>query len=95
MKYTINEFRKEYPNDDVCLDKIFAMRYASMPCSRPSRVCRRRPWVGYLCFIKSILRRVFFQENLQGRKSPRKLIRGLVMKKFRLASTCFPSRKAR
>lgn len=32
MKYTINEFRKEYPNDDVCLDVIFKMRYAKMPC---------------------------------------------------------------
>ncbi|HEY4323603.1 MAG TPA: IS1595 family transposase [Mucilaginibacter sp.] len=32
MKYTINEFRKEYPNDDVCLDVIFKLRYAKMPC---------------------------------------------------------------
>ncbi len=32
MKYTINQFRKEYPNDDVCLDMIFKMRYAKMPC---------------------------------------------------------------
>lgn len=32
MKYTINEFRKDYPNDDVCLDTIFKLRYAKMPC---------------------------------------------------------------
>lgn len=32
MKYTINEFRKEYPNDDICLDKLFQMRYRNMPC---------------------------------------------------------------
>jgi len=32
MKYTINQFRKEYPNDDVCLDAIFKMRYSQMPC---------------------------------------------------------------
>ena len=32
MKYTINEFRKDYPNDDVCLDVIFKARYAKMPC---------------------------------------------------------------
>ncbi|HWZ15411.1 MAG TPA: IS1595 family transposase [Mucilaginibacter sp.] len=32
MKYTINEFRRDYPNDDVCLDMIFKLRYAKMPC---------------------------------------------------------------
>lgn len=32
MKYTINQFRSEYPNDDVCLDMIFKLRYAKMPC---------------------------------------------------------------
>ncbi|MEO8886583.1 MAG: IS1595 family transposase [Mucilaginibacter sp.] len=32
MKYTINQFRKEYPNDDVCLDTIFKLRYSAMPC---------------------------------------------------------------
>jgi transposase len=32
MKYTINEFRKEYPTDDVCLDAIFKLRYSAMPC---------------------------------------------------------------
>jgi transposase len=32
MKYTINQFKKEYPNDDVCLDKLFQLRYSSIPC---------------------------------------------------------------
>ena len=27
MKYTIKQFRTEYPNDDVCLEKIFKLRY--------------------------------------------------------------------
>jgi transposase len=32
MKYTINQFRKEYPNEDTCLDVIFKLRYSKMPC---------------------------------------------------------------
>lgn len=32
MKYTINQFRKEFSNDDVCLDAIFKLRYTKMPC---------------------------------------------------------------
>lgn len=32
MKYTITEFRAEFANDDVCLDKIFKLRFAKMPC---------------------------------------------------------------
>lgn len=32
MKYTINQFRQEYSNDEVCLDAIFKLRYAKMPC---------------------------------------------------------------
>lgn len=32
MKYTINQFRREYPNDETCLDAIFKLRYAKMPC---------------------------------------------------------------
>jgi transposase len=31
-KYTINEFRKEYPSDDVCLDTLFKLRYTAVPC---------------------------------------------------------------
>jgi transposase len=32
MKYTINQFRAEYPDDDVCLDLVFKLRYAKIPC---------------------------------------------------------------
>lgn len=32
MKYTIEQFRKDYPNDNVCLDKIFQLRFGNMPC---------------------------------------------------------------
>lgn len=32
MKFTINEFRQEYSNDDVCLDTIFKLRYQKQPC---------------------------------------------------------------
>ena len=32
MKYTINEFRRDYPNDDICLDMIFNLRYSKIPC---------------------------------------------------------------
>ena len=35
MKYTITQFRKDYPNDAVCLDKLFQLRYGKLeacPC---------------------------------------------------------------
>lgn len=32
MKYTISQFRKEFPSDDVCLDRIFSLRYSQQPC---------------------------------------------------------------
>lgn len=32
MKYTINQFKAQFPNDDVCLEAIFKLRYAKMPC---------------------------------------------------------------
>lgn len=32
MKYTINQFRREFSNDDVCLDTILKIRYKKMPC---------------------------------------------------------------
>ena len=31
MKYTFQQFKKEYPNDDACLDAILLMRYGSEP----------------------------------------------------------------
>lgn len=32
MKYTINQFRMEFSNDDICLDAILKIRYAKVPC---------------------------------------------------------------
>jgi transposase len=31
-KYTINQFRAAYPNDDACLDKLFQLRYNNLVC---------------------------------------------------------------
>lgn len=31
-RYTINEFRAEFSNDDVCLDRILKLRYTKQPC---------------------------------------------------------------
>jgi transposase len=33
-KFTIQEFRAAYPNDDACLDKIFQLRYNNLICPK-------------------------------------------------------------
>lgn len=33
-RYTIDQFRKDYPNDDVCLDKLFQLRYEGLICPK-------------------------------------------------------------
>ena len=33
-RFTIDEFRKAYPTDDVCLDKIFELRYNNLVCPK-------------------------------------------------------------
>lgn len=33
-KFTINEFRAEYPNDDACLEKIFHLRFNNLICPK-------------------------------------------------------------
>lgn len=33
-KYTIKEFRNDYPNDDACLDRIFQLRYSNLVCPK-------------------------------------------------------------
>jgi transposase len=33
-KFTINEFRAAYPDDDACLDKIFQLRYNGLVCPK-------------------------------------------------------------
>ena len=32
MKYTLTQLRKDYPNDEACLDKIFKIRFANLKC---------------------------------------------------------------
>lgn len=32
MRYTFKEFRKEYPDDDACLDALFTLRFGELTC---------------------------------------------------------------
>src|ERR1035437_8418802 len=33
-KYTITQFRANYPNEDACLDRIFQLRYNNLVCPK-------------------------------------------------------------
>lgn len=33
-RFTINEFRQKYPNEDACLDKIFQLRFKNLVCPK-------------------------------------------------------------
>jgi hypothetical protein len=33
-KFTIKQFNKKYPNDDACLDEVFANRYGHLESCR-------------------------------------------------------------
>src|SRR5436190_16500817 len=33
-RFTINEFREMYPDDDACLDKIFKLRFTNLVCPK-------------------------------------------------------------
>ncbi|MBL7728706.1 MAG: IS1595 family transposase [Dinghuibacter sp.] len=33
-KYTITEFRKDYPDENACLDKLFQLRYSNLVCPK-------------------------------------------------------------
>jgi len=33
-KYTLAEFRRDYPNDDACLDRIFQIRFSNLICPK-------------------------------------------------------------
>lgn len=33
-KYTINEFRKDYPDNDACLHKLFTLRFTGLVCPK-------------------------------------------------------------
>jgi len=57
MKYTISQFRKDFPNNDACLDYILSNRYGNHPicpkCGKQSfhkvsnRKCYACAWCGY------------------------------------------------
>ncbi|MCH8977266.1 MAG: IS1595 family transposase [Proteobacteria bacterium] len=56
MKYTINQFRTEFPDDDACLDKVMEMRFGKSfecpKCHRDSkfhRISGRRQYACQFC----------------------------------------------
>jgi len=59
-QYTIQEFRKQYPNDAVCLDKIFQLRYGNMEAclncgvvhAEFKRVTNRRAYYCRECYYQ-------------------------------------------
>ena len=53
VKYTVQDFHKEFPNDDACLDRIFQIKYGDAPfcpkCEKHTkhhRVSGRRQYAG-------------------------------------------------
>lgn len=62
MKFTIANFRKTYPNDSVCLDKIFNLRYGHLyycpECGKPvnfRRISTRRSYQCRHCYFQLYL----------------------------------------
>ena len=53
MKYSINKFREEFPDDDACLDRILSLRYGSDPtcpsCERITKFHRITGRRAYAC----------------------------------------------
>ena len=53
MKFTINEFNKQYPNDDACLDELFQARYGNIKtcpkCKRETKFNRIFTRKCYCC----------------------------------------------
>lgn len=59
MRYTINQFRKDYPDEDTCLDTVFQNRYGDIECCPKcgvidakfyrvrGRKCYACEWCGY------------------------------------------------
>ncbi len=55
-RYTIHKIRKDFPNDDACLDKILSLRYGDKPecpdCKKETkfhRIKRRRAYACQWC----------------------------------------------
>lgn len=53
MKFTINDFSKQYPNDDVCLDEIFKARFGEIKecpkCKKETKFNRISTRKCYCC----------------------------------------------
>ncbi|HUD18823.1 MAG TPA: IS1595 family transposase [Patescibacteria group bacterium] len=53
MKFTINDFHKRYPNDNVCLDEIFKARYGRITvcpkCQKETKFNRIKERKCYCC----------------------------------------------
>jgi len=53
MKYTIRQFRADFPDDDACLDKILSIRYGDGPecpaCGRQTKLSRVEGRRAYAC----------------------------------------------
>ncbi len=58
MKYTLADYKKEYPNEAACMDKVFVMRFGSLdmtcPCcgkeTKFRRVVTRKSYQCRLCY---------------------------------------------
>lgn len=58
MKYTLSDYKKEYPNEAACMDKVFVMRFGSLemtcPCcgkeTKFRRVTTRKSYQCRLCY---------------------------------------------
>ena len=51
MKYTISQFKKDFPNDDACLEYVFKARYSGVKCPKcgKSKFFRVRGRKCYTC----------------------------------------------
>ena len=53
MKYPFQDFKKDFPNDDACLDRILALRYGERPecpsCGKVSKLHRIVGRRAYAC----------------------------------------------
>lgn len=53
MKFTIDQFRKMYPDDNACLDKIFSLRYGDLKicpkCKKKTKFYRVKKRTCYEC----------------------------------------------
>lgn len=53
MKFTFQDFQKRYPNDDICLDKLFQMRYGNQAfcpdCAAETKFYRVKKRKCYEC----------------------------------------------